>query len=273
MNSSNVFATIIVVLFSTCKPTKKYNTKHYLSIIWEVGRICVTLYRILVKNGNGMKIRYLILIIVLLHHLGAQSLWCQEDYLEKMERDAVIYRGPVALKYPFLYEGSTYVFSDEFLEGDVRYNGKTYYRALLNLDAHRDELCIKLPESGVVVVLSKELVEEFSLGDKRFIKVRWEDEDMKDAYCQVLYSGNVMVLKKVVKDFYLREGITQVVFEKVKYYLVKDGVLHRIKKTKDIGKLYREERRRINRGIAGIRKTASGDDEVYARAGAFIDNI
>ena len=159
-----------------------------------------------------MKIRYLILIIVLLHHLGAQSLWCQEDYLEKMERDAVIYRGPVALKYPFLYEGSTYVFSDEFLEGDVRYNGKTYYRALLNLDAHRDELCIKLPESGVVVVLSKELVEEFSLGDKRFIKGWWEDEDMKDAYCQVLYSGNVMVLKKVEKDFYLREGITQVVY-------------------------------------------------------------
>ena len=220
-----------------------------------------------------MKIRYLILIIVLLHHLGAQSLWCQEDYLEKMERDAVIYRGPVALKYPFLYEGSTYVFSDEFLEGNVRYNGKTYYRALLNLDAHRDELCIKLPESGVVVVLSKELVKEFSLGERRFIKVRWEDEDMKDAYCQVLYSGNVMVLKKGVKDFYLREGITQVVFEKVKYYLVKDGVLHRIKRPKDIGKLYMEERRRINRGIAGIRKTASGDDEVYVRAGAFIDNI
>jgi hypothetical protein len=94
-----------------------------------------------------------------------------------------------------------------------------------------------------------------------------------DAYCQVLYSGNVMVLKKVEKDFYLREGITQVVYEKVKYYLVKDGVLHRIKKTKDVGKLYGEERRRINRGIAGIRKTASGDDEVYARAGAFIDNI
>ena len=225
------------------------------------------------KNAEGMRTGYIVLLIVLLHQLGAQNLWCQEDYLVKMERDAVIYRGPVALKYPFLFEGSTYVFSDEFLEGNVRYNGKTYYRALLNLDAHRDELCIRLPESGVVVVLSKELVEEFSLGDKRFIKVRWEDEDMKDAYCQVLYSGNVMVLKKVVKDFYLREGITQVVFEKVKYYLVKDGVLHRIKKTKDIGKLYREERRRINRGIAGIRKTASGDDEVYARAGAFIDNI
>lgn len=231
------------------------------------------MYRVLAKNGKGMKIRYLILIIVLLHHLGAQSLWCQEDYLKKMERDAVIYRGPVALKYPFLYEGSTYVFSDEFLEGNVRYNGKIYYRALLNLDAHRDELCIKLPESGVVVVLSKELVKEFSLGDKRFIKGRWEDEDLMDAYCQVLYSGNVMVLKKVEKDFYLREGITHVVYEKVKYYLVKDGILHRIKRPKDVGKLYREERRRINRGIAGIRKTASGDDEVYARAGAFIDNI
>lgn len=225
------------------------------------------------KNAEGMRTGYIVLLIVLLHQLGAQNLWCQEDYLVKMERDAVIYRGPVALKYPFLFEGSTYVFSDEFLEGNVRYNGKTYYRALLNLDAHRDELCIKLPESGVVVVLSKELVEEFSLGDKRFIKGWWEDEDMKDAYCQVLYSGNVMVLKKVEKDFYLREGITQVVYEKVKYYLVKDGILHRIKKTKDIGKLYREERRRINRGVAGIRKTASGDDEVYARAGAFIDNI
>ena len=220
-----------------------------------------------------MKIRYLILIIVLLHHLGAQSLWCQEDYLEKMERDAVIYRGPVALKYPFLYEGSTYVFSDEFLEGDVRYNGKTYYGALLNLDAHRDELCIKLPESGVVVVLSKELVKEFSLGEKRFIKCLWEDEDLKDTYCQVLYNGNVTVLKKVEKDFYLRDGISQVVYEKVKYYLVKDGVPYLIRKKKDLRKLYREDKKRLNSAMDSLGDSVADKDEFYARVGAFIDNI
>lgn len=225
------------------------------------------------KNAEGMRIGYIVLFIVLLHQLGAQNLWCQEDYLVKMERDAVIYRGPVALKYPFLFEGSTYVFSDEFLEGNVRYNGKTYYRALLNLDAHRDELCIRLPESGVVVVLSKELVKEFSLGENRFIKCMWEDEDLKDTYCQVLYSGNVTVLKKVEKDFYLRDGISQVVYEKVKYYLVKDGVPYLIRKKKDLSKLYREDKKRLNSAMDSLEDSVADKDEFYARVGAFIDNI
>ena len=225
------------------------------------------------KNAEGMRTGYIVLLIALLHQLGAQNLWCQEDYLAKMERDAVIYRGPVALKYPFLFEGSTYVFSDEFLEGNVRYNGKTYYRALLNLDAHRDELCIRLPESGVVVVLSKELVKEFSLGEKRFIKCLWEDEDLKDTYCQVLYSGNVTVLKKVEKDFYLRDGISQVVYEKVKYYLVKDGVPYLIRKKNDLMKLYREDRKRLNSAMDSLGDSVADKDEFYARVGAFIDNI
>ena len=225
------------------------------------------------KNAEGMRTGYIVLRIVLLHQLGAQNLWCQEDYLVKMERDAVIYRGPVALKYPFLFEGSTYVFSDEFLEGNVRYNGKTYYRALLNLDAHRDELCIRLPESGVVVVLSKELVKEFSLGEKRFIKCLWEDEDLKDTYCQVLYNGNVTVLKKVEKDFYLRDGISQVVYEKVKYYLVKDGVPYLIRKKKDLRKLYREDKKRLNSAMDSLEDSVADKDEFYARVGAFIDNI
>ena len=225
------------------------------------------------KNAEGMRTGHIVLLIVLLHQLGAQNLWCQEDYLVKMERDAVIYRGPVALKYPFLFEGSTYVFSDEFLEGNVRYNGKTYYRALLNLDAHRDELCIRLPESGVVVVLSKELVKEFSLGEKRFIKCMWEDEDLKDTYCQVLYSGNVTVLKKVEKDFYLRDGISQVVYEKVKYYLVKDGVPYLIRKKKDLSKLYREDKKRLNSAMDSLEDSVADKDEFYARVGAFIDNI
>ena len=225
------------------------------------------------KNAGGMRTGYIVLLIALLHQLGAQNLWCQEDYLVKMERDAVIYRGPVALKYPFLFEGSTYVFSDEFMEGNVRYNGKTYYRALLNLDAHRDELCIRLPESGVVVVLSKELVKEFSLGEKRFIKCMWEDEDLKDTYCQVLYSGNVTVLKKVEKDFYLRDGISQVVYEKVKYYLVKDGVPYLIRKKKDLSKLYREDKKRLNSAMDSLEDSVADKDEFYARVGAFIDNI
>ena len=155
----------------------------------------------------------------------------------------------------------------------MRYNGKTYYRALLNLDAHRDELCIRLPESGVVVVLSKELVKEFSLGEKRFIKCLWEDEDLKDTYCQVLYNGNVTVLKKVEKDFYLRDGISQAVYDKVKYYLVKDGVPYLIRKKTDLMKLYREDKKRLNSAMDSLEDSVADKDGFYARVGAFIDNI
>lgn len=203
-----------------------------------------------------------------------QSLWCQEDYLQKRQLDAVIYRGPVALKYPFLFRGSVYVFSDEFLQGSVVYNQKNYSGALLNLDAHRDELCIKLPQSGVVIVLSKELVDEFSLGEKRFIKGKWKDTDLENSYCQELYAGNISIVKRVGKDFYLEDGVKPSVYENVKYYLVKENVPYRLKRVESIGKFYRKDiRKKIMRALGQMKVSVEETDEVYRRIGAVIDNL
>lgn len=206
--------------------------------------------------------------------LCCHSIWCQEDYLQKRQLDAVIYRGPVALKYPFLFNGSTYVFSDEFLKGAVVYNQKNYSGALLNLDAHRDELCIRLPQSGVVIVLSKDLVDEFLLGEKHFIKGKWKGTDLENAYCQELYAGNISILKRVEKDFYLEDGVKPSVYENVKYYLIKENVPYRLKRVESIGKFYRKDiRKRIMRELGKIKMSVADLDEIYLRTGTMIDNL
>ncbi|MBR5183147.1 MAG: hypothetical protein IKW15_01585, partial [Bacteroidales bacterium] len=66
---------------------------------------------------------------------------------------------------------------------------------------------------------------------------------------------------------------SQVVYEKVKYYLVKDGVPYLIRKKNDLMKLYREDRKRLNSAMDSLGDSVADKDEFYARVGAFIDNI
>ena len=51
-----------------------------------------------------------------------------EDYdnLTDAKIDAVIFRGPTYIKYPYRFDGTFYAYSDEFLESRINYNGKEY---------------------------------------------------------------------------------------------------------------------------------------------------
>lgn len=266
-------------MFTTCKPTKKYNIKYNFektAAIFSVAFLQQSedmVIFVLLKAGKMEKKFYSFFFLLLLLP-GISYSQQAEDFIKETGIDAVIYRGPAALKYPAPFSGSTYIVSDEFTEGEVLYNQKKYYGALLNLDACRDELCVKLPQSGIVIVLSKDLVEEFSLNGRHFIKGEWKGTDLDNTYCQVLYSGNVQVIKKVDKGFYLEEGIRSKVYETVKYYLVKDNVPYRLKRISSIGKLYRKDAgRNIMRALEQMRMSGEDMDEIYLRAGKMIDNL
>lgn len=157
------------------------------------------------------------------------------EYIENAKFDATIYRGPVALKYPFVFKGTYYAYTKEFVKSSVEYNRKWYYGVDLNLDASRDELCLSMPGSGIVIVLSKELVGRFVIGDKEFINVKGDIPGLKDGYYQVLESVDGTIYKKIVKKFNKLDGITQEFFSVERYYWLKNGVAKRYKKIRRLG--------------------------------------
>lgn len=154
------------------------------------------------------------------------------EYIENAKFDATIYRGPVALKYPFVFKGTYYAYTKEFVKSSVEYNRKWYYGVDLNLDASRDELCLSMPGSGIVIVLSKELVGRFIIGEREFVNVCGDIPGLKDGYYQVLESEDGTVYKKIVKKFNKLDGVTQEFFPVERYYWLKNGVAKRYKKVR-----------------------------------------
>ena len=157
------------------------------------------------------------------------------EYIENAKFDATIYRGPVALKYPFSFKGTYYAYQKEFVKSSVEYNRKWYYGVDLNLDASRDELCLSMPGSGIVIVLSKELVGRFVIGEDEFMNVKGDVPGLKDGYYQVLESVDGTIYKKIVKKYNKLDGITQEFFPVEKYYKLKNGVAKRYRNLRRLG--------------------------------------
>lgn len=208
---------------------------------------------------------FILPFILLLPVFCSGSLFGQGKY------DEAIYRGPVALSYPFeVYRGTCYAFDKQFEKSDVEYNRKWYHDVDLNLDACRDELCLSM-DGGIIIVLSKELVGRFRFGGRNFICRGNDVEGLEPGYYQVLYDGRDKVYKKIVKKYNKIDGITQEFFPIIKYYLVKDARATRIKGDDTFGKVYRPMRKEIRRVASTASKAGLQGEDLYVAIMNFIE--
>ena len=168
------------------------------------------------------------------------------------------------MDYPLPFKGTVYVFSDDFIPGDVEYNEKLYKGAMLNLDAYRGDLCVKLPGSGMVLVLDRNLVSYFTLGEKAFVHTGDDGSVMPEDYYQVLYDGKAKLLKMVEKRFFMREGVSLEVYEKDRYYVVKDGKYYKLKKEKHLKRIYPHMRKTIYRTASALKRVHYDKDKIFA---------
>ena len=181
--------------------------------------------------------------------------WSQEtgkyDYLGEAGLDAAIYRGPEAPKYPFLFEGTQYAYTDEFEVGTVVYNGVEFRGVHLNLSASSDELHLKILKSGIVIELEKRLVESFTIGERQFLALQGKDavKGLAAGYYEVLHNGKSLLLKKNIKKVAVRKHEEKGIFRQFeianRYYLVKDGVAGHVFMSGDIVKRFVEMKKEL----------------------------
>lgn len=192
---------------------------------------------------------------ILMVALGSVAGWSQEnvkyDYLGEAGLDAAIYRGPEAPKYPFLFEGTQYAYTDEFEEGTVIYNGVEFRGVHLNLSASSDELHLKVLKSGIVIELEKRLVEGFTIGERQYLALQGNNavEGLAPGYYEVLHSGKSLLLKKNVKKVAVRKHEEKGIFRQFeaanKYYVVKDGTPGHILRVGDMVKMFDENKKEL----------------------------
>lgn len=174
------------------------------------------------------------------------------DFIKKAGLNATVYRGAGAEAYPFRYQGSPYAYSDAFMEGTLTYNDVEYLGLLLNLNAHKDQLHLRIPSSGRIIELDKRLVEKFTIGNRRFAAFMGETAmaGLSEGFYEVLYKGKDMLLKKNIRRYYERlqtsgKGVFRYFDPTNRYYIVKDGIPVQISRMKDFAKVYKEEKKAI----------------------------
>ena len=97
----------------------------------------------------------------------------EESYQQQAKELSTLYRGRVQNAYPFRYNGTYYMDTRTFSTGDVLYNGKLYKDVLLNVDAYAMELVTRPDKNAAGVMLDRDQVAWFTLGDRRFVNLRY----------------------------------------------------------------------------------------------------
>ena len=133
--------------------------------------------------------------------LGAQDRERQE-YLREAGGQSTLFRGRLQSMYPIRFNGTYYLDTRTFQEGSVMFNGKFYDRVFLNLDAYAQELEARPEAQSSGVILARNQVSWFTLGNRRFVNLRYMGYDnAPEGYLEVVVDGRRPLLRLTRKMF------------------------------------------------------------------------
>ncbi len=178
-------------------------------------------------------------------------------YQEESGVFSPLYNGKIPPEYRMIHDGTYFLQSEDYFTGTVVYNGKRYVDIQLNLNAHLDELYIKIPQYNSNTILLKANVESFTLDSMAFrhiLRDKWPQAPAT-GYYRVLFSGEkITVLKKTKKLMNSATPdtdmtVTHVFNESTSYYIVRDGKFYPVNRKASVLRVLRDKRKELSRHI------------------------
>lgn len=169
--------------------------------------------------------------------VSAQHQELFDEFRQEVGDQAEMFSGKVEPGYPaVLYATFPYLVSDDFLTGDVVFNGLTYREVPLRYDVYQKQLVVRTPVKRSNVYVPMDKVEKFTLGG-----INYERRDGE--FVAVLYSSPRMELVERVNVFMEEDIVDNVSYKiqfkrDVEYFLLCDGQAHEVAKLKSVSKLY-----------------------------------
>lgn len=232
------------------------------------------------RNCNAMaKVLIVSLLLFLSTVMTGQERGDYQNYMEQAGDASLLYRGREAGKYNFAYNGTYYWDHYGFRKGDLLYNGKWYRDVELNVDAYIDEVILR--HSVVMIVLNKECIERFSVGDNDFIVLHEDLYGVGSGVYQVVHEGKTLMVKKVRKEFvannvnahngdmigyddpHWKSNVFAYFTPIVNYYLVKDGKAVKVRNGYSIARQFPEHKRQVRKYANRMNISPSENYELY----------
>ncbi|HUX96993.1 MAG TPA: hypothetical protein VMV47_14755 [Bacteroidales bacterium] len=159
------------------------------------------------------------------------------------EKDSIppnqlLYNGRVWRNLYASVHGDPFLFSDEFMPGQVTMNGKTFSKLRLRYDILNDEI-VTITDKGIILQLNREMIEEFTITYKgriyNFLHLITDSLDNLSGYVNVVYEGNSGLYVKSRKEISgMGPGKNYEDFFQVdRIFLLKDGIFTLIRSNRD----------------------------------------
>lgn len=203
-------------------------------------------------------LRITILFLILLYQCPAYSFsgtdtgFHSSDYInwqDTTKENQDLYNGKVWRNQFYLVQGNQFLFSNDFIEGTITINGKTFDRVPVKYDICKDEILTPI-DKGRILQLNKELIDSFSVTyiNKTYHFVRMPEDSTKGrSFFSVLYKGKTGLYLKYTRkiDKLGVEGRYDKFYDNNSIYLMKDGQLYHISNKNDLLNILKEENKRI----------------------------
>ncbi|MCL9804705.1 hypothetical protein NAT51_04175 [Flavobacterium amniphilum] len=138
-----------------------------------------------------------------------------------------------------------YFSEDRLYSGDISYNNQLYFNNKVKYDLLKDEVVIN-PENQsekILIILDKTKVDYFTIQNRKFVKVKLNEEDPAEYLEENLNAKNFIFyikykknFKEIIKDNSLYSSYTS----QNKFYVKIDNTIHEVRSKKSILKLYPE---------------------------------
>lgn len=155
-----------------------------------------------------------------------------------------------------------YVF--EWLPGSVFYDGD-WYNASFLYDLEKDNLIMINTFLQKQLLLVKEKVDEFTLGDHRFVKLNVE-KSTGEGFYEILYDGNTKVYLKRSKTLERVVGqnveIPYRYMETTNYFIMKGTVYHSVNSKRSVLKVLSEQESEIKKFLR-LRSQSFKENRIY----------
>jgi hypothetical protein len=202
------------------------------------------------------------------------------QFSKAMGTDGALYNGISFEKYWYGTKGSPFFKTEDFVPGNIYYDGTLYENVLLNYDMMRDQVVVKSINNNLPFVAISERISAFTLGANTFIRIEKPANDNGIAvtgFYEQLYAGAVTVLSRKFRkiDDVVSSGEHSTrFFEFAEYFIGKDGVFSRITTQKDIQDVFADKKKEIRQFLNNSKLSMKKDPELLlTQAAAYYEQL
>jgi hypothetical protein len=177
-------------------------------------------------------------------------------------------------------EQHPYFISDDWIMGDVFYDGEIFQNVPLMYDLYNDKLVTEHYSSGNALQLIDEKLHSFEIAGHHFEKI--DNQSVggslpRSDYYDILYPGTTKVIarrQKFLREQIVSNEIETSYDEKVRYYIFKNGVYFLVNKKGSVLKLLGDKKQPLKKFLKSKQIYFSKDKELALQSmSRFYDSL